>query len=98
MLLSLVPEIHGRLDAGVSAMSSGHAPPTTTIAAPPASSWRAAAMRPRGATHSQAATIARTVERRRAARMDRGVLSDRHDGHQARLSRWEQREAGLGIA
>ena len=42
MLLSLVPEIHGRLDAGVSIISSGHAPPTTTIAAPPASSWRSA--------------------------------------------------------
>ena len=32
-LLSAVPEIHGRSDAGVSATSNGQAPPTTTIAA-----------------------------------------------------------------
>ena len=63
MLLSLVPEIHGRLEAGVSIISSGHAPPTTTIAAPPASSWRTAVRRPRGATHSHAATIAGTTSR-----------------------------------
>ena len=63
MLLSLVPEIHGRLDAGVSIISSGQAPPTTTIAAPPASSWRIAVRRPRGATHSHAATIAGTTRR-----------------------------------
>ena len=61
MLLSLVPEIHGRLEAGVSAISRGHAPPTTTIAAPPARSWRTAARRPRGATQSQAAAIAGTT-------------------------------------
>ena len=63
MLLSLVPEIHGRLDAGVSIISSGHAPPTTTIAAPPASSWRIAMRRPRGAIHIHAATIAGTTSR-----------------------------------
>ena len=40
MLLSDVPEIHGRSDAGVSATSSGQAPPTATIATPPASSER----------------------------------------------------------
>ena len=33
------PTPTGRLAAGVSATSSGHAPPTTAIAAPPASSW-----------------------------------------------------------
>ena len=42
MLLSEVPEIHGRSEAGVSVTSSGHAKPTTSIAAPPASSWRIA--------------------------------------------------------
>ncbi len=35
MLLSLVPEIHGRLAAGVSATSAGQAPPTISIARPP---------------------------------------------------------------
>ncbi len=61
MLLSLVPEIQGRLEAGVSVTSSGHAPPTTIIAAPPARSWRSAVSRPRGATQSQAATIPGTI-------------------------------------
>ena len=45
MLLSDVPEIHGRDDAGVSATSSGHAPPATTIASPPPSSPRDAVAR-----------------------------------------------------
>jgi DNA-binding IclR family transcriptional regulator len=63
MLLSLVPEIQGRSDAGVSIISSGQAPPTTTIAAPPASNWRTAAIRPRGAIHSHATTIAGTTSR-----------------------------------
>ena len=48
-LLSLVPEIHGRSAAGVSSTSAGHAPPTSTIAAPPASSWRSACEPPRRA-------------------------------------------------
>src|SRR3954471_14297501 len=61
MLLSLVPEIQGRSDAGVSATSSGHAPPTTTIAAPPASSCLTAVSRPRGATHIHAAAIPGTT-------------------------------------
>ena len=61
MLLSLVPEIHGRSAAGVSAISSGQAPPTTTIASPPASRSRTAAQRPRGATHSHATTIPGTI-------------------------------------
>ena len=61
MLLSLVPEIHGRSLAGVSAIRAGQAPPTTTIAAPPASSWRTAVQRPRGATHRYAATIPGTT-------------------------------------
>ena len=56
-----MPEIHGRSDAGVSAMSSGHAPPTATIAAPPAARLRTAASRPLGATHSHAATIPGTT-------------------------------------
>ncbi len=61
MLLSEVPEIHGRSRAGVSITSSGQAPATTSIAAPPASSWRIAARRPRGAIHSHASTIAGTT-------------------------------------
>ncbi len=56
-----MPEIHGRSDAGVSAMSKGHAPPTATIAAPPAARLLAAASRPFGATHSHAATIPGTT-------------------------------------
>ena len=56
-----MPDTHGRSAAGVSAISSGQAPPTATIAAPPASSWRSAASRPRGAIHSQAATIPGTT-------------------------------------
>ena len=56
-----MPDTHGRSAAGVSATSSGHAPPTATIAAPPASSWRSATSRPRGAIHSQAATIPGTT-------------------------------------
>src|SRR3954447_26036299 len=43
MLLSLVPDTHGRSAAGVSHISTGHAAPTTTIARPPAMSWPAAA-------------------------------------------------------
>ena len=58
MLLSDVPEIHGRDDAGVSAISSGHAPPATTIASPPPSSPRT---RSRGAAHSQATASAGTT-------------------------------------
>src|SRR3954452_9626571 len=61
MLLSLVPDTHGRSAAGVSATSSGHAPPTATIAAPPASSCLTAAIRPRGATHIHAAAIQGTT-------------------------------------
>ena len=61
MLLSPVPEIHGRSDAGVSHTSSGHARPTTTIAAPPASSCLTAIAWPRGATHSHAAAIPGTT-------------------------------------
>src|SRR2546423_14184033 len=38
MLLSEVPEIHGRSAAGVSVTSRGHAPATATRAAPPISS------------------------------------------------------------
>ena len=51
MLLSLVPEIQGRSLAGVKAIRAGQAPPTTTMAAAPASSWRNAVQRPPGATH-----------------------------------------------
>src|SRR4051812_29628572 len=40
MLLSEVPEIHGRSAAGVSQIATGHASPATIIAAAPASSWR----------------------------------------------------------
>jgi hypothetical protein len=61
MLLSLVPDTHGRESAGVSAISAGHALPTTTIAAPPASNCRTAATRPRGATHRYAAAIPGTT-------------------------------------
>ena len=42
MLLSAVPEIHGRSATGVSHMSSGQASPTAAIAAPPASNPRTA--------------------------------------------------------
>ena len=45
MLLSDVPEIHGRDDAGVSATSSGHAPPATSIATPPRQQARDAVAR-----------------------------------------------------
>jgi hypothetical protein len=61
MLLSLVPEIHGRSAAGVSATKTGHARPTTAIAAPPASICRAAFARPAGAIHSHAAAIPGTT-------------------------------------
>ena len=63
MLLSDVPETHGRSAAGVSHTSTGHASPTATIAAPPASSWRSDAIHPRaaGASHSHAATIPGTT-------------------------------------
>ncbi len=50
MLLSLVPETQGRSAAGVRRKSSGHAMPTATIAAPPASSCPIAFRWPRGAT------------------------------------------------
>ena len=63
MLLSPVPATHGRPDAGVSHISTGHASPTTDIAAPPASSWPTAARRPRGATQSHAAVMAGTTIR-----------------------------------
>ena len=56
-----MPEIHGRSDAGVSATITGQKPPATTIAAPPASSWRSAASRPFGATHRYAATMPGTT-------------------------------------
>ncbi len=49
-----MPETHGRLEAGVSRTSSGHAAPTAIIAAPPARSWRIAVFQPAGAAHSQA--------------------------------------------
>ena len=58
-----MPDTHGRSAAGVSHISSGQASPTTLIAAPPASSWRTAAPRPRGATHSHAAAIPGTTSR-----------------------------------
>ena len=58
MLLSLVPEIHGRSAAGVSHISSGQARPTAVIAAPPASS---PLTRLRGAAHTHAAAIAGTT-------------------------------------
>ena len=62
MLLSEVPEIHGRSPAGVSATSSGQAPPTTSIAAPPAEQLaQRREPRPRGATQSQASAIAGTT-------------------------------------
>src|SRR4051812_42876971 len=65
MLLSLVPDTHGRSAAGVSRTRSGHAAPTATIAAPPAASWRMAATRPRGATHSPRRRQRRLDEQRR---------------------------------
>src|SRR4051812_11208243 len=65
MLLSLVPDTHGRSAAGVSRTRSGHAAPTATIAAPPAASWRTAATRPRGATHSPRRRQRRLDEQRR---------------------------------
>ena len=86
MLLSAVPETHGRSAAGVSATSSGHAPPTATIAAPPASSWRSATSRPRGATHSHAAAIAgHDHQRRRHLRLEAEPDHDarQHDPAQA---------------
>ena len=42
MELSAVPDTHGRSDAGVSATSSGHAPPTATKLAENATTPRAA--------------------------------------------------------
>ena len=56
--LSDVPEIHGRDDAGVSATSSGQAPPATTIATPPPSSPRT---RARGAAQTHATVSAGTT-------------------------------------
>ena len=56
-----MPETYGRDEAGVSHISTGHASPTTAIAAPPAASERTAAARPRGAIHSHAATIPGTT-------------------------------------
>ena len=41
-LLSVVPAIQGRLEAGVSSTITGQARPTATSAAPAASSWRSA--------------------------------------------------------
>ena len=58
MLLSLVPEIHGRSAAGVSHMRSGQASPVTVIAAPPASR---PLTRLRGAAHTHAAAMAGTT-------------------------------------
>ena len=58
MLLSDVPETHGREPAGVNATSSGHAPPAAIIAAPPASNPRT---RLRGAAHSHATVSAGTT-------------------------------------
>src|SRR5688500_16378093 len=63
MLLSLVPDTHGRSAAGVSQTTTGHASATAVIAAPPASSCRTAASRPRGAIHSHAAAIPGTTIR-----------------------------------
>ncbi len=61
MLLSPVPEIQGLSDAGVNHTSTGHASPTTVMAAPASPSWRTATMRPRGAIHSHAAASAGTT-------------------------------------
>src|SRR3954464_14906018 len=65
MLLSAVPEIQGRSDAGVSATRSGQARPTSTIAAPPASSDFTAATPPRGAIPGAAPPAGRDQEPRR---------------------------------
>ena len=61
--MSLVPDTHGRSAAGVSSTSSGHAPPTASIAAPPAASRRNARAVPsaEGAIHIHAATIPGTT-------------------------------------
>ena len=56
-----MPDTYGREPAGVSHISIGHARPTTSIAAPPASSCRTAATRPFGATQNHAATIPGTT-------------------------------------
>jgi hypothetical protein len=56
-----VPEIHGREPAGVSHMSSGQARPATAADTPNQAVARTAAARPRGAIHSQAATIPGTT-------------------------------------
>ena len=72
--LSLVPDTQGRSAAGVSSTSAGQAPATSTIAPPPARSWRSACSRGRrgsgrpglvsaGASHSQAAAIPGTTVR-----------------------------------
>ncbi len=53
-----MPEIHGRSLAGVSHTTTGHAAPTATIVAPPASS---PVRRRRGADHSQAAAMPGTT-------------------------------------
>ena len=60
-LLSEVPEIHGRSAAGVSVTSSGHAPATAAIAAPPASSRRIRDHSDPRAAHSHAAAIPGTI-------------------------------------
>ena len=53
-----MPEIHGRDEAGVSAISSGQAPPATTMASPPPSSPRT---RRAGAAQAQATASAGTT-------------------------------------
>src|SRR4051794_15845218 len=58
MLLSDVPEIHGRADAGVRATITGQNAPATSIAAPPAANPR---QRLRGAAHSHATVSAGTT-------------------------------------
>src|SRR4051794_13008842 len=58
-LLSEVPEIHGRAEAGVNATNTGQKPPNTSSEAPPANRPR---QRLRGADHSHATVRAGTTK------------------------------------
>ena len=61
MLLSAVPDTHGRPADGVRASSSGQAAPTATAAPVNAATWPMAARSPRGAIQRYAATMPGTT-------------------------------------
>ena len=78
-----MPETQGRSAAGVSHMSSGHASPTTAIAAPPASSGRTLRL-----THSHASTMPGSTSSAAAifASKPRPTMTPDHTSHFVRPS------------